>query len=302
MLVVGAGATGVQVASVFNAFGTRVQLFQAGERILQTEEPEVSAAVASAFRASGIEVHEDFGAIEAFEKSPDGVRMLYVKDGERRSAEAAVVISAVGWSADTAGLDLPMAGIEIDSRGFVRVDEHQQTTSAQVFAAGDVTGGLMLVGPALHAGFIAATNAVRGPVETMAQDVCPVGSFTDPEYAQVGLSEARARELYDPEVVMVDVAASTRAIIDGRTVGFCKLIVDRASRRMLGCHLVGDRAVDVAQIAAVAIAAGMRVEDFARIPLSFPTYAGVLGRAAATAAHRLNHGAAAPHLLAGDYA
>jgi dihydrolipoamide dehydrogenase len=70
---------------------------------------------------------------------------------------------------------------------------------------------------------------------------------------------------------------------------------------MVGCHLVGDRAVDVAQIAAVAIAAGMRVDDFARIRLSFPTYAGVLGRAAATAAHRLNHGAAAPQLLAGDY-
>lgn len=301
MLVIGAGATGAQVASVFNAFGARVQLFQAGERILPTEEPEVSAAVAQAFRASGIEVHEGFGAIEAFEKTSDGVRMLYAKDGERRSAEAALAVAAVGWSADTGGLELSNAGIEVDGRGFVRVDAHQRTTSPQVFAAGDVTGGLMLVGPALQAGFVAATNAVRGPVETMAQDVCPVGSFTDPEYAQVGLGETRARELYDPEVVLVEVGASTRAVIDGRTVGFCKLIVDRPSRRILGCHLVGDRAVDVAQIAAVAIAGGIRVDDFARIPLSFPTYAGVLGRAAATAAHRLNRGAAASHLWAGDY-
>jgi pyruvate/2-oxoglutarate dehydrogenase complex dihydrolipoamide dehydrogenase (E3) component len=302
MLVVGAGATGAQVASVFNAFGTRVQLFQAGGRILPTEEPEVSAAVATAFRASGIEVHEDLGAVEAFEKTADGVRMLYARDGERRSAGAALVVCAVGWSADTAGLDLSKAGIEIDGRGFVSVDQHLRTTSPQVFAAGDVTGGVMLVGPALQAGFIAATNAVRGPVETMALDVCPVGSFTDPEYAQVGLSEAEAREQYDdPEVVLVDVAASTRAIIDGRTFGFCKLIVDRASHRVLGCHLVGDPAVDVAQVAAVAIAGRLQVDDFARLPLSFPIYAGVLGRAAATAAHRLNHDGAPPHLLAGAF-
>jgi pyruvate/2-oxoglutarate dehydrogenase complex dihydrolipoamide dehydrogenase (E3) component len=301
MLVVGAGATGAQVASVFNAFGTRVQLFQAGKRILPTEEPEVSSAVAAAFRASGIEVHEGFGAIEAFEKAAGGVRMLYAKDGEQRSAEAALVVCAVGWSSDTAGLDLSKAGIEVDGRGFVRVDEHLRTTSPQVFAAGDVTGGLMLVGPALQAGFLAATNAVGGPVETMALGVCPVGSFTDPEYAQVGLGEARARELHDAEVVLVDVVASTRAVIDGHPVGFCKLIVDRSSHRILGCHLVGDRAVDVAQIAAVAIAGGLSIDDFARLPLSFPTYGGILGRAAATAARRLTHGAAAGPLLAGDY-
>jgi dihydrolipoamide dehydrogenase len=301
MLVIGAGATGAQVASVFNAFGTRVQLFEAGERILLTEEREVSAAVAAAFRASGIEVHEDFGMIEAFEKTPDGVRMIYAKDGERRSAEAALAVSAVGWSANTAGLNLSAAGIEVDGRGFVRVDQHLRTTSPQVFAAGDVTGGLMLVGPALQAGFVAATNAVSGPVVTMAQEISPVGSFTDPEYAQAGLGEERARELYDPEVVVIEAASSTRAIIDGRTTGFCKLVVDRASHAVLGCHLVGDRAVDVAQIAALAIAGGIRVDDLARVPLSFPTHAGILHRAAATAAHKLNRAVAPPPLLAGDY-
>jgi pyruvate/2-oxoglutarate dehydrogenase complex dihydrolipoamide dehydrogenase (E3) component len=298
MLVIGAGATGAQVASVFNAFGTRVQFFQAGERILQTEEPEVSAAVAAAFRASGIEVHEGFGVIEGFEKTASGVRMNYAKDGERLSAEAALVVSAVGWSANTAALDLPAAGIDTDHRGFVRVDQHLRTSAPDVFAAGDVTGASMLVGPALQGGFVAATNAVCGPVEILAQDTGAVGSFTDPEYAQVGLGEARARELYDADVVVIDAAYSTRAIIDGRTTGFCKLIVDRPSHRILGCHLVGDRAVDVAQVAAVAIAGGMSVDNLARAPLSFPIYAGILVRAAATSAYRLNRdGAPTPHLV-----
>lgn len=296
MIVVGAGATGAQVASVFNAFGTRVQLFQAGERILPTEEPEVSAAVAQAFRASGIEVREGFGTIEGFERTADGVRMTYARDGVRGAAEAALAVAAVGWSADTERLNLVAAGVETDARGFVRVDARQRTSARHVYAAGDVTGGLMLAGHALQAGFTAASNAVRGDTLPAGEAVSPVGSFTDPEYAQAGLGEAAARKAHDVEVATVEFAAMTRAIIDGRTFGFCKLIVDRASHRILGCHIVGERAVDTVQIAAVAIAAGMRVDDLARVPLSFPAYSGIFGRAVVTAARRLNlgEGAALP--------
>jgi pyruvate/2-oxoglutarate dehydrogenase complex dihydrolipoamide dehydrogenase (E3) component len=296
MIVVGAGATGAQVASVFNAFGTRVQLFQAGERILLTEEPEISAAMAAAFRASGIDVHEGFGAIETFERTPGGVRMTYAKDGLRQNAEAALVVSAVGWSANTAALNLDAAGVKTDARGFIRVDEYQRTSSAHTFAAGDVTGGLMLAGQALKAGFVAATNAVCGPSLAAVEDVCPIGSFTDPEYAQVGLGEAKAKEAHEVEVVTVDFASTTRAIIDGRTFGFCKLIIDRPTHQLLGCHLVGERAVDIAQIAAIAIATGITVDDLARVPISFPTYSGILARGVVTAARRLNQ-SAEPSLL-----
>lgn len=288
MIVVGAGATGAQVASVFNAFGTKVRLFQAADRILPTEEPEVSAAVAEAFRAAGIEVNEGFGAIERFERTPDGVRMVYERRGMERSAEAALVVTAIGWSANTGGLNLAAAGIELDERGFIRVDAHQRTSAPHVYAAGDVTGGLMLAGHALQAGFVAATNAVRGTSVSAADAVSPIGSFTDPEYAQVGLGEAEARKHYDVEVITQAFSSMTRAIIDGRTRGFCKLIVDRASHRILGCHIVGERAVDTVQIAAIALASGMRVDDLARIPLSYPTYSGILGRAVTAAAHRLN--------------
>ena len=291
ILVVGSGATGAQVASVFNAFGAHVELFEVGPRILPTEEPEVSAAVAQAFREHGVVVHEGFGAIQAFEPSAAGVRMTWTKDGVAQDAEAAVVVVAVGWVANTAGLDLAAAGVETDARGFVAVDAHQATSVAHIYAAGDVTGHRMLVPQAQQAGFVAATNATQGQSLTADHPVNPIGSFTDPEYAQVGLGEARARESHDVEVVTVGFDAMTRAIIDGRTDGFCKLILDRASREILGCHLVGDRAVDVAQIAAVAMAGGMTVDALARVPLSFPTYAGILGRAATMGARALNRGA-----------
>jgi hypothetical protein len=115
-----------------------------------------------------------------------------------------------------------------------------------------------------------------------------LGSFTDPEYAQVGLSEKKAREKHDVVTAVVGFDSTTRTIIDGRTTGFCKLIVDRATSRILGCHVVGERAVDITQVAAIAITAGMRVDDLAQVPLSFPTYTAILRRAAATAARQLN--------------
>ena len=116
----------------------------------------------------------------------------------------------------------------------------------------------------------------------------PIGSFTDPEYAQVGLTEAKARETHDIVTAVVHFNSTTRTIIDGRTNGFCKLITDSGTRQILGCHVVGERAVEITQVAAVAMAGNMRVDDLAQVPLSFPTYAGVLGRVAANVTRQLN--------------
>jgi dihydrolipoamide dehydrogenase len=288
MLVVGGGATGAQVASIFNAFGTRVQFFEAGPRILRSEDEDVSAVVASEFRAAGIVVREGFGAIEGFEKTRDGVRMLFTKDGVRDSAEAALAVVAIGWVADAESLGLAQAGIETDQRGYVKVDAQLRTSQPHVFAAGDITGQRMLVPQALQDGFVAASNAVRGMGLTREDGVNPIGSFTDPEYAQVGLSESQAREKFDVLVSRVSFDSTARTIIDDRTMGFCKLLADRKSKQILGCHVVGERAVEIVQVVSVAMAAHMPVDQFARIPLSFPTYAGILGRVTALAARELN--------------
>ena len=288
LIVIGGGATGAQVASVFNAFGSRITLFHSGPRIVPTEDEEVSLAVATAFRDSGIDVRESFGVIESFEKTSDGVRMSFSKDGRREHAEAALAVVAVGWAANTAALNLDNAGAETDKRQFVRVDQFLQTSAPNIFAAGDVTGRMMLVPQAIQQGFVAATNAVQGATMTELEGPAPIGSFTDPEYAQAGLTEAQARAAGDVIVAKVCFNSTTRTIIDGRTSGFCKLIVDRETRQILGCHVVGERAVELTQVAAVAMAGRMRVDDLAHVPLSFPTYAGVLGRVAAQAARQLN--------------
>jgi dihydrolipoamide dehydrogenase len=287
MLVVGAGATGAQVASVFNAFGTKIQLFEAAPRILMTEDEDVSATMAEAFRASGMAVREGFGRIDRFEKTQSGVRMRFSKDGVSDQTEAELVVVAIGWQADTASINLAKAGVETSGRGYIAVDAYLRTSVPHIFAAGDVTGRVMLVGHALHDGYAAATNAVCGPTLALGDQTSPIGSFTDPEYAQVGLTEAQARAAHDVIVVKAPYTDTLRPIIDDRSVGFCKLIVDRQTHAILGCHIVGERAVELSQVAAVALAAGMRVEAFDRIPLAFPTYTNVLGRAVDMATQEL---------------
>ena len=287
MMVIGAGGTGVQVASVFNAFGSRVSLFQPDTRILPHEDEEVSATVAAEFRESGIEIYERFGEMHSFEKTEDGIRMIYSAGGATHFAEATLAIVAAGCTGNTVALNLDRAGVETDPQGFIRVDEYLRTTAPSVFAAGDITGRPMLVPQAIQDAFTAATNAVRGPTLPASGEATAIVSFTEPEYARIGLTEDEARAAHDIVTSVVHFDSASRAIIDGHTSGFCKLIVDRSTHEVVGCHVVGECAVETVQAAAIAMAARMPVNALAHVPLSFPTYAEILGRAAAVASRQL---------------
>ena len=302
MLVVGAGATGVQVASIFNAFGSRVHLVEAAPRILMTEDEDVSNTVRDGLEASGIQVVEDAGGIERFEQSASGVRVVCSSGGAARRIDATVAVVAVGWLASAVGLNLDAVGVRLGDRGYIQVDDQMRTTAGHIFAAGDVTGLSMVVHEATRQALVAATNAALGTTATLPASVSPVGSFTDPEYASVGLTEAAAQTAHEIAVSKVRFDSLPRPTIDGRLAGFCKLIADRHSHRMLGCHIVGERAVELAQLAATAMAANMRVEQLALVPFSFPTYANALGRAAIGAAIELDQSGkwATDHLVAGE--
>jgi pyruvate/2-oxoglutarate dehydrogenase complex dihydrolipoamide dehydrogenase (E3) component len=289
MIVVGCGATGAQVASVFNEFGTRVELFEASPHILPAEDDDIAAAVAAAFQHEGIKVRENFGSIDSFEKTPTGVRMTFSKDGNRETAEATLAVVAVGWGADTDALKPSAAGVDLTQRGFLHVNECLQTSAPHIFAAGDVTGRVMLASEAIRDGFIAATNAVHEAQLPATDHLIPAGSFTDPEYASVGLTERKARETHNVITAVSYYRASVRALIDGQSTGLCKLIVDQDTSEILGCHVVGEQATNVVQVASIALAAGMRrVDDLARAAVSFPTYAEILIASAVRAAKKLN--------------
>ena len=288
MLVIGAGATGVQLASIFNAFGSRVTLFEAAPRILMSEDEDVAAAIGDALATSGIEVLQNAGTIDRLEPSSGGVRLTRADHGATRHLEATMAVVAIGWVANTAELNLPAAGVPTDPRGYIQVDAQLRTGAPHIFAAGDVTGHVMVVHEAAREAYLAATNAVLGTTTALPADVSPLGSFTDPEYASVGITETTARTTREVVVSTQRFDSLPRPIIDGRPTGFCKLIVDRQLHTILGCHIVGERAVELAQLAAVAMAATMTVEQLALVPFSFPTYANALGRAAIKAVRELD--------------
>ena len=209
--------------------------------------------------------------------------------GVADDVDATVAVVAVGWVAATTGLNLDQAGVRTDQRGYVEVDSRQRTAAPHIFAAGDVTGRALVVHEAVRQGLVAATNAVLGATMALSAQVSPIGSFTDPEYASAGLTEAAARENREVVTATVRFDSLPRPIIDGRQTGFCKLVVDRELHTIVGCHVVGERAVELAQLAATAMAAKMPVEELALVPFSFPTYANALGRAAILAAIELDH-------------
>lgn len=227
MLVIGAGATGMQVASIFGALGTQTVLCQAGPRIAPTEDEEVSAELARAYREDGIEVFEECGHVRGFEATANGVRITF----PNRAFETQLVVRATGWIADTCALNLTAAGVATNQRGFIAVDQYLRTSAPHIFAAGDVLGRDMLVPQAVRDGYLAGGNAAIGESSAVPNDVEPIGSFTDPEYAKVGLTESQTRERHDVLVSKADYAETTRPIIDGRTRGFCKLVIDRATPR-----------------------------------------------------------------------
>jgi dihydrolipoamide dehydrogenase len=215
--------------------------------------------------------------------------MTFSKDGNRETAEATLAVVAVGWGADTDALKPSAAGVDLTQRGFLQVNECLQTSAPHIFAAGDVTGRVMLASEAIRDGFIAATNAVHGAQLPATDHLIPAGSFTDPEYASVGLTERKARETRNVITAVSYYRASVRAMIDGQSTGLCKLIVDQDTSEILGCHVVGEQATNVVQVASIALAAGMRrVDDLARAAVSFPTYAEILIATAVRAAKKLN--------------
>ncbi len=279
VVIVGGAATGCQLASIFAAFGAHVSLLEAHTRILGAEDASVAEAIHESFQRRGIEV---MTGISIKRVTPVQKELLfeYDLDSQTRSVTAEAVVLAVGWVSNADTLNLAAAGVEKNERGFIAVDDYQQTTAPHIWAAGDITGRMMLVQSASYEGRIAAENAVLGPVQRYKHLIVPHGGFTDPEYASVGLTEAQAREEHDIAVAIVPYAQVDRAVIDGHTEGFCKLIVSRETHRVLGAHVVGEQAVEMIQLVAAGMAADMWVEQLAELEIAYPTYAAAAGLAA----------------------
>jgi pyruvate/2-oxoglutarate dehydrogenase complex dihydrolipoamide dehydrogenase (E3) component len=289
VVVVGGGATGCQFASIFRAFGASVTLMDVAPQILLTEDADVAAAVTDEFQQRGIDVIVGIEGLRRIDLDEGRFRCLtYAKDGEEHSIKADVVLMSVGWPGNIDSLRLDAAGVK--TRGaYIDVNDALQTSAPHIYAAGDINGRMMLVQSASHQARIAVENAVLGPERTDERHLVPHGGFTDPEYGSVGLTEKQARDAgHDCVTALVPYADMDRAVIDGRTVGFGKLIVDRGTRQVLGAHVVGEQAVEVVHIVAAAMAGKLPIEELASLEIAYPTFAAVVGLAARQIARELD--------------
>lgn len=285
VVVVGGAATGCQLASVFAAFGARVTLLEVGPALLNNEDAAVSEAIMRSFRRRGIEVITSINGITDLWRTESTTEMLmlaYQHAGAEQTLQAEAVVMAAGWPGNVDALNLAAAGVRVE-HGSIVVDDTLRTSAPHIFAAGDITGRMMLVQSAGAEALLAAENAVQGASRSGVHRIVPHGGFTDPEYGSVGLTEAHARMLASDAEVAVALVPYTeldRALIDDRAEGFCKLIVSRVSHQVLGAHIVGEQAVEIIQLVATAMSAGMTVEQLAQLELAYPTFTAIVGLAA----------------------
>jgi pyruvate/2-oxoglutarate dehydrogenase complex dihydrolipoamide dehydrogenase (E3) component len=268
--VVGGADTGCQIASIFDDLGVSVTLFEAGPVLVPAADASVSAELIRAFRARGMNVHTDT-RVEALVADGEAIRVDYRSGQASAHMIADAVFFAVGWPASLGQLALAAAGVHA-TPGAIPVDDYLRTNVEHIFAAGDVNGRSMVVQTARMEGRIAATNAVLGATRHASYDVVPSGSFTDPEYGRVGLTEAQAAEQHDVIVGVARYDDLLRPVADGRPEGFCKLIADRRTHTILGAHVLGEYSAETVQTVAACMAAGMTIEQVAELQLAFPTF------------------------------
>lgn len=280
--IVGGAATGCQLASVLNQFGAEVTLLDVAPRILPGEDAETSSVLRQEFQARGIRIETGVSGIVRLVQQKNAGQLVYGRNDQESALDVDAVIVAVGWVGNTESLNLEAAGVQTN-RGYVVVNDALQTTAPHIFAAGDLTGRMMLVQGATQEAIIAAENATGSSdlgLRRSQHSIVPHGGFTDPEYGSVGMTEAEARERNDCAVGMAAYAEMDRAVIDDATTGFCKLIAARDTLRILGAHVVGEQALEVTHMVAAAMAANARVGDLAQLEIAYPTYAAVVGLAA----------------------
>ncbi|SDE28872.1 mercury(II) reductase [Belnapia rosea] len=263
LLVIGGGVIGVELGQMFARFGVRVTIV-CRSRLLPGAEPEVSAALSEYLRAESVDVRCGV-AYEAIRQAGDGGVELAVRgaDGTAVTLPAERVLVATGRTPNTAGLGLEEAGVALDDRGAVQVDDRMRTTRPGIYAAGDVTGRDLYVYMAAHGGKVAAENAL-GDESAPRYDATamPEVTFSDPQAASVGLTEAVARRAgLEVETRVVPLDQVPRALAARDTRGLVKLVAERGSGRLLGAHILAPEAGDSIQTAVLAVKHGLTVAD-----------------------------------------
>ncbi len=274
--VVGAGASGCEIASAYGRFGTEVLLIEMLDQILPAEDKDMARVVERAFKKQNITISTG-APVENVEAGADSVKFTY--GGE--SAEVDYLCVAGGRSADVEGLGLEAAGVKLTDRGKVEVDEFGRTSNAKVYAIGDLVHTKALAHKASDEGVVAAEHAAGVATHPVDQNLIAGATFCHPQVASVGLTEAAAKEAgHDVKVGKLKLGAVGGATVYDDKDGMVKLVIDSKYGEILGAHIVGNRACDMIAELVATISLEGGYQELARIVHPHPTISEAIFEAA----------------------
>jgi mercuric reductase len=271
MIVVGAGPTGLELAQAFLHFGTRVTVLEKVPQILPRVEPEIADELQRNLEDEGMEIHCACDIKRVWQE--DNTRFVEADVmGETRTFHADQLLLATGVLPNTVDLGLDKAGVRVDGRGFIEVDEYMETSAPGIYAAGDVVGRMQLETSAAKEGAVAAANAFEGKRGTIDYDVIPAAVFTNPQVATVGLTEEEEMRRFNACACRtVEVARIPKAKAIKETRGLIKMVIHPENSKILGVHIVAPHAAELIHEATLAVKFGLTVDDVIDTVHVFPT-------------------------------
>ena len=286
LAVVGAGASGAEIASAYARLGVEVRLFEALDRVLPTEDADISKAAERGLRRQGIQIHTGTFVTSVV----TGDKLVEFVFGEE-SGTADWLVIAAGRGPDVAALRLEEAGVELDERGLIKVDGGLRTTASGIYAIGDLVPGPALAHKASDEGVIAVEDAAGLPTHPISYIDIPRATFCTPNVGSFGLTEQQAREEgHDVVVGKVQYGAVGAGTVYGDRNGVIKIIGDRQYGELLGGHICGTRATELIQELVIAKALEGGYPEVARTIHGHPTLSEALMEAARAADGWLIHG------------
>ena len=258
VLVVGGGYIAVEFAGIFNGTGVNTTLVHRGARLLRGFDQDIQAFAGEQYQKDGIDVRLNT-EVTAVRVAPDDGYVVTLNDGQELATD--LVLFATGRVPNTQGLGLENVDVRTDGSGAILVDDEYQTTADGIYAVGDVVGRAPLTPVALAEGTFLANQFFGDGGRPVRYDVIPTAVFSEPPIGTVGMTEEEARRDYDIEIYDSDFKPMQNTLSGNSTRAYMKMIVDKASRRVLGMHMVGPDAGEITQGFGVALAMGATKED-----------------------------------------
>ncbi|WP_158752296.1 dihydrolipoyl dehydrogenase [Acidobacterium sp. S8] len=272
LVVIGAGAVGVEFASIFRSFGSEITLVEYLPRLVPAEDEDVSKELARSFRKRGIDTHTG-AKVEKVEKTKTGVKVTFTaSDGKQVVKEAEKVLVAVGRAPRTEGIGLDKTKITPE-KGFIKTNEWMETTEPGIFAIGDIVAGLpQLAHVGAMAGMVVAAKVAGKYARPIIRERIPGCTYTEPQIGSVGLTEAQAKEKgHTLKVGKFPFAGNSKASIVDSHEGFIKVVSDAKYGEILGVHIIGPQATELVAEAVTAIELEATIDDMLYMIHAHPT-------------------------------